>query len=156
LDFGLMSASNAGFVSFIIWALFYLTNVCFGYLLTMYTLPRAQAFVGFLFIFARMIHASVEGKIPQIIQMLKKHKVKRAYVFGSVCTGHFTDTSDVDLLIAFEEDLDPIEYGDLYWSLDEKLPQLLNRPVDLLTEKQLRNPYFIKVMNRTKTPLYEG
>jgi uncharacterized protein len=104
----------------------------------------------------QMIHASVESKIPQLIQMLKKHKVKRAYAFGSVCTSHFTDKSDVDLLIAFEENLDPIEYGDLYWSLDEKLPQLLSRPVDLLTEKQLRNPYFIKVMNRTKTPLYEG
>ena len=103
-----------------------------------------------------MIHGSIAGKIPSLIELLKTHKVKRAYAFGSVCTNHFTDASDVDLLVAFEENIDPLEYGDLYWSLDEKLPQLLNRPVDLLTEKQLRNPYFIKVMNRTKTALYEG
>ena len=103
-----------------------------------------------------MIHASVENKIPSLIQLLKRHKVKRAYAFGSVCTNHFNAKSDVDLLIAFEENLDPIEYGDLYWSLDEKLPQFFSRAVDIITEKQLCNPYFIKVMNRTKTPLYEG
>ncbi|MCW5908071.1 MAG: nucleotidyltransferase domain-containing protein [Chitinophagales bacterium] len=73
-----------------------------------------------------------------------------------MCTNLFNAESDVDLLIAFEEGLDPVEYGDLYWALDEKLPQLLNHPVDLLTEKQLRNPYFIRVMNRSKTPIYEG
>ena len=80
----------------------------------------------------------------------------RAYAFGSVCTPLFNQNSDVDLLISFEEGIDPIEYGDLYWSLEEKLPALLHRNIDLLTEKQLRNPYFIKVMNQTKTPLYEG
>jgi predicted nucleotidyltransferase len=49
-----------------------------------------------------------------------------------------------------------MEYGDLYWSLDEILPKILGRPVDLMTERQLRNPYFIKVMNKTKTPIYGG
>ena len=101
-----------------------------------------------------MIHASIQGKLPDLINILKSHKVKRAYAFGSVCTPLFNKNSDVDLLIAFEDGIDPIEYGDLYWSLDEKIPELLHRPVDILTEKQLRNPYFIKVMNRTKTALY--
>jgi hypothetical protein len=103
-----------------------------------------------------MIHPSIQSKLPFIINTLKCHKVKRAYVFGSVCTPLFNENSDVDLLIAFEDNIDPVEYGDLYWSLDEKLPALLNHPVDILTERQLRNPYFIKVMNRTKTALYEG
>lgn len=94
-------------------------------------------------------------KLPELKRMLKFHKVKRAYAFGSVCTDEFNKESDVDLLIAFEDGIDPIEYGDLYWSLDEKLPVLLHHPVDIITEKQLRNPYFIKVMNRTKTLLYE-
>ena len=102
-----------------------------------------------------MIHTSIQAKLPNLIDILKSHKVKRAYAFGSVCTTHFNPDSDIDLLIAFEDGIDPIEYGDLYWSLDEKLPALLDRPVDILTEKQLRNPYFIKVINRTKTALYE-
>ena len=103
-----------------------------------------------------MIHSSIQSKLPDLISLLKSHRVKRAYVFGSVCTSDFNKDSDIDLLISFEDGIDPIEYGDLYWSLDEKLPVLLHRSVDLLTEKQLRNPYFIKVMNNTKTALYEG
>ena len=102
-----------------------------------------------------MIHPSVLALLPDMISILKGHKVKKAYAFGSVCTDGFNADSDVDLLISFEEGIDPIEYGDLYWSLEEKLPALLHRPVDILTEKQLRNPYFIKVMNNTKTALYE-
>jgi predicted nucleotidyltransferase len=98
----------------------------------------------------------LKNNLPQLINLLKAHKVKRAYAFGSVCTDNFNDESDIDLLISFNEGIDPVEYGDLYWSLDEKLPQLFNREVDILTEKQLRNPYFIKVMNRSKTLLYEG
>jgi predicted nucleotidyltransferase len=105
--------------------------------------------------FYSMIHISVQEKLPDLINILKRHKVKRAYAFGSVCTPRFNQKSDVDLLISFEEGIDPIEYGDLYWSLDEKIPELLHHPVDILTEKQLRNPYFIKVMNKTKTALYE-
>ena len=55
----------------------------------------------------------------------------------------------LDLLIAFEEGIDPIERGDLYWSLNEQLPALLLRQVDILTEKQLQKSVFlIKVMNR--------
>ncbi len=94
-------------------------------------------------------------KLKELTRLLKTHKVKRAYAFGSVCTDKFTNESDIDLLIAFEDGLDPIEYGDLYWSLDETLPKLFGRPVDLITERQLRNPYFIKVLNKTKTAIYE-
>ncbi len=97
----------------------------------------------------------VTERLDELTRLLKAHKVKRAYAFGSVCTDKFNEKSDIDLLIAFEEGLDPIEYGDLYWSLDETLPKLFGRSVDLMTERQLRNPYFIKVMNKTKTPIYE-
>ena len=67
-----------------------------------------------------MIHTSVENKIPSLIKLLQTHKVKRAYAFGSVCTNHFNSNSDIDLLIAFEDGLDPVEYGDLYWSRSEE------------------------------------
>jgi predicted nucleotidyltransferase len=96
------------------------------------------------------------NKLGEISDVFKAHKVKRAFAFGSVCTDRFTDNSDVDLLIAFQDGIDLMEYGDLYWSLDEILPKILGRPVDLMTERQLRNPYFIKVMNKTKTPIYGG
>lgn len=102
-----------------------------------------------------MIHQLLKDKLPQIIPLLKEHKVQRAYAFGSVCTDKFNSESDIDLLIAFEDGSDPLVYGESYWTLLEELPKILNRPVDLITEKSLRNPYFIKVMSKTKTPIYE-
>ncbi|MBX2899181.1 MAG: nucleotidyltransferase domain-containing protein [Cyclobacteriaceae bacterium] len=94
-------------------------------------------------------------KLPAVVQLLKKHKVKRAYAFGSAINGNFTTTSDIDLLIAFEDNLDPIEYGVQYFELANQLELLLERSVDLITEPSLKNSYFISSVNKSKVPLYE-
>lgn len=102
-----------------------------------------------------MLHPSIEVKLPQLITLLKDHKVKRAYAFGSVCTDRFNSQSDVDLLIDFgiSEPFDG--YAENFWNLEEKLQCLLNRSVDLVPQHTLRNPYFISSVNRTRVPLYE-
>ncbi len=97
----------------------------------------------------------LQDKIPSIIALMKKHKVKRAYAFGSAIAGKFTQESDIDLLIAFEDNLDPVEYGQHYFELADQLENLLQRPVDLITENSLKNPVFIQAINETKIPLYE-
>ena len=102
-----------------------------------------------------MLHSSIEKQLPEIIKVLKSHKVRRAYAFGSVCTDKFNTESDVDLLIAFESDEPFNGYAENFWDMEDELKALLNRPVDIVTEKQLKNPYFIKVLNQTKTPIYE-
>jgi predicted nucleotidyltransferase len=86
---------------------------------------------------------------------LQRYPVVSAYVFGSVCTDSFHEGSDIDLIISLDETLDPVEYGEIYWELNDILPQILGRETDLLTEKMLRNPYFVKVVNQTKTLIYE-
>ncbi|HCZ35009.1 MAG TPA: nucleotidyltransferase [Cytophagales bacterium] len=97
----------------------------------------------------------LSDKLPAVVQLLKKHKVKRAYAFGSAVDGNFTTASDIDLLIAFEDNLDPVEYGVQYFELADQLELLLKRPVDLVTELSLKNPYFISSINKSKVPLYE-
>lgn len=102
-----------------------------------------------------MFHQALESKLPQVKQIFKQHKVKRAYAFGSVCTDQFNDKSDIDFLIAFEDNLDPLIYGESYWTLLDELPLILNRSVDIVTERSMRNPYFISEVNKTKTSIYE-
>ncbi len=97
----------------------------------------------------------LKSVLPEVVTLLKSHLVKKAYAFGSVVKGPFKKDSDIDLLITFEDHIDPVKYGELYFDLAEKLEILLNRPVDLITEPSLRNPYFIKNINETKVPLYE-
>ena len=97
----------------------------------------------------------LRDKIPAVLQLLRQHKVKRAYAFGSAIKGNFKSDSDIDLLIAFEDNLDPVEYGQHYFELADQLESLLKRPVDLITESSLKNPYFIKSINESKISLYE-
>ena len=81
------------------------------------------------------------------------HNVKTLFAFGSVASEGFKEESDVDLLVSFK----PMEYGeyaDNYFMLAEKFESLFNRPVDLVTENSLSNPYFIDSVNRTKIMLY--
>ena len=88
------------------------------------------------------------------IALLKQHKIARAFAFGSVTTNNFNEHSDVDLLISFVDGLDPLEAGEHWWNLHDSLRELLNREIDLVTERSLKNPYFIKELNQTKLPIY--
>lgn len=96
----------------------------------------------------------VSQKLPEIQQILKAHKVSRAYLFGSVVTDRFHDGSDVDFLVAFKK-VPFGAYAENYWSLEDALERLLHRKVDVVVERTLTNPYLIKVINQTKTPIYE-
>ena len=91
----------------------------------------------------------------QLEQLCKIHQIKQLFAFGSVCTSTFTETSDIDLLVAFLP-MEAADYADNYFVLADKLEALFNRPVDLVTDKSLKNPYFITVLNKTKTLLYES
>lgn len=97
----------------------------------------------------------LKSNLSEIRALFKKYKVKRAYAFGSVCTPSFNDTSDIDFLISFEEGLDPLVMGENWWSIYYSLQEIVKRNVDLVTESSLRNPYFIKVLEKTKVPIYE-
>ena len=92
--------------------------------------------------------------IPQIKQLCEQHKVDKLYAFGSVLTDRFAKDSDVDFLYRFKSDVPLLEYADNYFEFQEKLERTLHRSVDLVSEKHLSNPYFIKAVNATKQLIY--
>ncbi|QHV97604.1 nucleotidyltransferase family protein [Spirosoma endbachense] len=102
-----------------------------------------------------MIHAILADKLSIVTRILKENGVKRAYAFGSVCTEQFTETSDIDLLIDFDELLDPISYGENFFAIADALESILKRPVDLVTQRSVKNPYFSKILDQTKMAIYE-
>ena len=101
-----------------------------------------------------MIHPNIQAQMPQVLALLAKHKIKDAYFFGSVLTEKFTQNSDIDFLINFEDGLDPIDRGELWWNLHDALRDSLHHEVDLVSESSLKNPYFIKIVNETKVKIY--
>ena len=96
---------------------------------------------------------TIENKIPQIITLFKKYKVKEAYIFGSATNESFNKDSDVDFLYAFEDNLDYETYANNYIILINELENILKRQVDLVAKKTLKNPYLIKSINESKIKL---
>ncbi len=68
-----------------------------------------------------------------LIEVLKKHGVKKAALFGSIVRGEATEESDIDLLIEFEGRKSLLDLAGLKLDLQE----LLRRRVDVLTYKSL-------------------
>ena len=97
----------------------------------------------------------LDNYIDQIRTLCDQNKVKRLFVFGSVLTDRFNESSDVDLLVDIAQP-DPFDYAESYFDLKFKLQDLLKRPVDLLEEKSLKNTYLIENINQTKKLIYEA
>ena len=101
-----------------------------------------------------MINRDFLPYMPIVIQILKDHNVKSAYLFGSVLTDRFNKDSDVDFLVDYTPIDDPVAFGDNIWDLRFALEDGLHREVDLINEKNLTNPYFIQELNETKYKIY--
>lgn len=95
-------------------------------------------------------------KSPAIAGLCRRFKVKRLYLFGSAAHGGFQDeSSDLDFLVALD-DSSPAEYTENYFGLAHELERLFERPVDLVTERSIRNPYFREAVESTRQLLYEA
>lgn len=97
----------------------------------------------------------ITDNLENIRALCENHNVRALFAFGSACTEKFNENSDIDLLISFKP-MDFGDYADTYFDLIYKLEDLLKRPVDLITDKSLSNPYFIESINQNKTLLYES
>ncbi|MGA0558632.1 nucleotidyltransferase family protein [Larkinella sp. VNQ87] len=103
-----------------------------------------------------MLPPILEQNLEPIRQIALRHHVSKLYAFGSVCTDHFSPESDIDLLLSFDRDTVELEdYADNYFDLAEELEQLLGRPVELIEEVTLQNPWFSRSVNQSKIPLLE-
>ncbi len=90
---------------------------------------------------------------PEIIKLCKDHKVKSLYAFGSVLTDKFNDESDIDLIVDFVT-MEVEDYADNYFDFKFSLQDILKRPIDLLEEQAMKNPYFRKAVNQKKQLVY--
>lgn len=89
-----------------------------------------------------------------IKELCVNHKVKRLYAFGSVLTDKFNDQSDIDLIVDFEP-INVDSYADNYFDLKFSLQDIFKRPIDLLEEKALKNPFFKQAISQQRRVIYE-
>ena len=81
------------------------------------------------------------------------YSVKELYAFGSAVSDNFTEDSDIDFLVSFERNGTDGAF-DQFMGFKEKLEEIYDRPVDLLTLKNFRNPIFQQAVDNSKTLIY--
>lgn len=102
-----------------------------------------------------MFNPLIQNKLNDINRLMKQYHIKRAYLFGSSVKDTFNETSDIDVLVDVDDNIEPVTLGGYLWDLQFDLEKLLDRKVDLLTSRSLKNPYFINEVNATKLLIYE-
>ncbi len=98
--------------------------------------------------------ALIKDKYDEFINLCHSHSVITIYAFGSSITEHFDPTkSDIDLIVKLDID-DPLDRGEAFLSLWNKIEDLFKRKVDLITDGSIRNPYLKANIDRTKKLIY--
>jgi predicted nucleotidyltransferase len=92
--------------------------------------------------------------LKDIALLCSRYKVNKLYAFGSILTTNYKANSDVDFIVDFQP-LDILQYADNYYDLKFDLENVLNRRVDLLEEKTIKNPFFQQVVNNKRQLVYE-
>ncbi|RRQ45098.1 nucleotidyltransferase domain-containing protein [Chryseobacterium sp. SC28] len=85
--------------------------------------------------------------------LCQEHKVENLYLFGSVLSENYNDSSDIDILVKFSP-MDLYDYFDNYLSLKDALSQYFGKEVDLVEVQALKNPILIQSINTNKYQIY--
>ncbi len=85
--------------------------------------------------------------------LCSEHKVARLFVFGSILTGKFRKSSDIDFLVDFSG-VDLYDYADNYFGFKSSLEKLLQRKIDLLEDKAVKNPFLRLSIDSSKKLIY--
>ena len=94
---------------------------------------------------------SVEERTDEIRRLCLRYGVQRLDLFGSASTGaHDPLESDLDFVVEFQPPA-RAAYADSYFGLLESLGRLFDRPVDLVVESAVKNPYFLQSVEQTRT-----
>jgi uncharacterized protein len=100
-----------------------------------------------------MTNSEITKYSKEITSLCLAHNVKTLFAFGSVLNSQFNSKSDIDLIVDIESE-DPFVYSDHYFDLKFQLQELFKRPIDLLEQKAVKNPYLIQEINNTKVLVY--
>lgn len=95
----------------------------------------------------------ITENIDKISVLCAQSRVDKLYVFGSVTTDRFGPGSDVDFIVVFQP-MPVLDYGDCYFVLSEGLEAILQRKIDLISYKAIKNEYFRSAVDRQKRLIY--
>lgn len=98
--------------------------------------------------------SAISDRATELEAICLERGVLRLELFGSAATGRgYSPDSDLDFLVEFQ-DLPSGGYANAYFGLAEDLELLFERPVDLIVDSAITNPYFRQTVDSTRQLLY--
>lgn len=100
------------------------------------------------------MNAKIKTYMPDLARLCEQFHVERLEIFGSALRDDFNpESSDFDFLATFKPL--PLESKvDSYFGFKDALEVLLQRPVNVVVPKAIRNPYFREAVEKSKVLLY--
>jgi len=95
----------------------------------------------------------IRDKKSELENICRRRSVARLEIFGSAAKGESGRGSDLDFLVEFKE-LPFGQMADAFFGLQQDLENLFKRRVDLVEEKAVTNPYFIRNIEESRKLLY--
>lgn len=90
-----------------------------------------------------------------LAQLCREHAVSRLEAFGSATDGRFiAGRSDYDFIARFEA-LPGVSRGRQFLAFSEALEALLGRPVDVMSDHAIHNPYLRRAIEASRVTVYE-
>jgi len=90
----------------------------------------------------------------KILPVLLPYGVRRVALFGSVVRGEARAQSDIDILVDLKEPGDRPPIGLKWFAIEEELSRVLDRPVELVTDRAL-SPHVRPYIEHDMVILYE-
>ena len=77
--------------------------------------------------------------------------LRRLDLVGSASRDDFSTKSDIDVLVTFKGDDSLFKR---YFALKERLEEIFDRPVDVIEERAIRNPFIKKALEKDRIRIY--
>jgi uncharacterized protein len=104
-----------------------------------------------------MIHPDVAQHIPEIQALCREYGVAKLEIFGSAVTDEFDPgRSDVDFLVTYPENYDFGPWASKLLNMEEQLSRILGRDVDLVMLSALKNKWFRREAEKTRTVIFDA
>lgn len=95
----------------------------------------------------------IHDKLNELNALCQRYQVRRLFVFGSILTPRFNADSDIDFAVDFDN-VNIENLFDNYCNLHDALSDLFQRPIDLVENAGVRNPYFHRELLNTRQLIY--
>ena len=103
---------------------------------------------------AKPLPEMLQAKLEPLRQLCERYGVVKLELFGSAAKGMFDPkSSDIDLIAEFNNRRQA-GYAARFLAFADGAEELFGRPVDLLTEAMIKNPYFKRDLDETRILLY--